>query len=161
MTLEPATSFLNSATPITPEITDTLNGLYTVMYTPSETQIGAYTMTVTIDGAVMLGGPVGVQIASTPHPPRAAPPQAAHLMGTRSCGGGQLLGEDKTNTVLWAVLGSVGGLALIVLASVLVYRRRAKQREYEQIEDLRGSTNSGPTKEQIKATKQIYTVTSE
>ena len=75
--------------------------------------------------------------------------------------GCQLQGEDKTNTVLWAVLGSVGGLALIVLASVLVYRRRAKQREYEQIEDLRGSTNSGPTKEQIKATKQIYTVTSE
>ena len=80
------------------------------------------------------------------------------------CAGGATLGEDKTNTVLWAVLGSIGGLALIVLASILVYRRRAKQREYDQIEDLRGSMNRASSTEQIKAekaAKQLYAVTSE
>ena len=44
-----------------------------------------------------------------------------------------------TNTVLWAVLGSIAAILVVVFIGIIAYRRRARIAEYLRIESMRGS----------------------
>ena len=46
---------------------------------------------------------------------------------------------DVTNTVLWAVLGSIAAILAVAFIGFLAYKRRARIAEYLRIEGMRGS----------------------
>jgi uncharacterized membrane protein len=52
---------------------------------------------------------------------------------------------SKSNTVLWAVLGSVAALALLILLVLVVRRRQRRDLAYAEIEDMRGSRATAET----------------
>jgi len=51
--------------PILPTVVDGKNGTYTITFTPNELQVGAYAMTIDINGAAMFAEPVAVDVART------------------------------------------------------------------------------------------------
>ena len=71
MTLTPPSTIDGTATEIFPTVRDGGNGTYTVVYTPTELQVGTYTMTTTINGVVMPSATTPVVISRTrPDEPR-------------------------------------------------------------------------------------------
>jgi len=144
VTVEPAESN-PGRTAIPVDWEDQNNGIYVVSYRPAEDQWGAYVMLLLVNGDPMFGGPVDVAIEGGDC---AGAAQGARRAGVltlplsprpRRAG---LAGEDKSNTVLWAILGSIAGLALIGLVAFVVYRRRKRQAERDAVENLHNESEA-------------------